>query len=91
MQLSGLESVRQEDQKDITANVLLAQEAPGSCDRFEETAEVPGEIVQDGVVTFPAQDSLEVLLVFDPHHQDLEASPLVEHPAQSVEDNGEGR
>jgi len=46
---------------------------------------------ENGIISFPTNDSLEILLVFDPHQQNLQSPAFVKHPANSIEDDGQSR
>jgi hypothetical protein len=76
--------VGQDHQEDVTADVFLAQEVGGFGDSFEETAEVAGHAPQHGIVSFPTDDPLQVLLVLDPHQQHMEVSTFVQHLTHAI-------
>ena len=50
-----------------------------------------GDAEQHRVISFPANDSLEILLVFNPNQQNLQSPAFVKHPAYSIEYYGQSR
>jgi hypothetical protein len=87
VQSPSLEMVGQDHQEDVTADVFLAQEVGGIGDGFEEAAEVAGHAREHGIVSFPTNDPLQVLLVLDPHQQHMEVSAFVQHLTHAIDND----
>jgi hypothetical protein len=91
VQACGLEMIGQYDQEYVSADVFLAQDAPRNCGDLEQPTEVTRNTAQHRVVAFPTDDPLEILLVFDPHQQDLKGPSLIEHSPNTIDHHGQGR
>jgi len=91
VQPTCLKMIRQDNEENIATNIFLAQKAARARGRLEQPAEMTSDTEQHGVISFPPDDSLEILLVFDPHQQNLQGPTLVKHPANSIEYDGQRR
>ncbi len=79
--------VGQDHQKNVAADVFLAQQICGIGDGFKKPAEMAGHAPEHGIVALPTDDPLQVLFVLDPHQQHLKTPPFIQHLTHPIDND----